>query len=138
MGDRVEGDKNVNTSESGQRSISIGGSAQGAIIITGDGNVIGDVSPHTSDRQTRSPVPTNKTLRQLVEDVLSDDELSDLCQDKFPKVYNQFTTGQTKPQRIRFLVEYVERQRENSKLLSAIEQINQAAYAEFIDNLDQD
>jgi Effector-associated domain 7 len=74
-------------------------------------------------------------VRKLVEDALSDEELSNLCQDEFRKVYNQFTTGQTKSQRIRLLVEHVERQREVQKLLVAIEQINPNAYAEFITNL---
>jgi SEFIR domain/Effector-associated domain 7/NB-ARC domain len=77
---------------------------------------------------------STKTLRQLVENALSDEELIDLCQDEFPKIFNQFTAGQTKPQRIRFLVEYAERQRETSKLLSEIERINPGVYAEFIDN----
>jgi Effector-associated domain 7 len=50
-------------------------------------------------------------------------------------VYSQFTTGQTKPQRIRSLVEYVDRQREVPKLLNEIERIDPNAYGYFIDNL---
>jgi hypothetical protein len=78
--------------------------------------------------------PSTKSIRQLVEDSLSDDDLSNLCQDEFPQVFKQFTTGQTKSHRIRLLVEYVERQRANPKLLNAIEQINSPIYQEFIDN----
>jgi esterase/lipase superfamily enzyme len=74
----------------------------------------------------------NKELRKLVTDALSDDDLSNLCQDEFLKVYGQFTTGQTKDHRIRLLVEHVERQREVQKLLNAIKEYNSNAYNDFI------
>jgi nucleoside phosphorylase len=74
-------------------------------------------------------------IRQLVEDALTDDDFSNLCQDEFPKVFKQFTTGQTKDQRIRLLVEYVNRQWEVPKLLNAIERTNPNAYGYFTDNL---
>ena len=63
-------------------------------------------------------------IYKLIEDALSDDDLSNLCHSNFPKVYNQFTTGQTKSQRIRLLIEYAQRQLEIPKLLQAIELIN--------------
>jgi nucleoside phosphorylase len=128
--DRVERNKNA----TGQGAVSIGGSAQGAIIITGNGNSIGNASQGAIEGQDRSSNPSSKSIRQLVEDALSDDELSNLCQDEFPKVYSQFATGQTKSHRIRLLIEYVERQREILKLLNAIERLNPNAYAESIDN----
>jgi nucleoside phosphorylase len=120
--------KNADTSASG--------SAQGAIIITGDGNVIGNPSPRTSDEQKQMPVFDTKSIRQLVEDALTDDELSDLCQDEFPKVFKQFTAGLTKSHKIRLLVEHVERQQETSKLLNAIERMNPKVYGESIDSLE--
>jgi SEFIR domain/Effector-associated domain 7 len=76
-------------------------------------------------------------IRQLIEGALSDDELSNLCQDKFSWVYNQFTSNQTRSQLIRLLCDHVKRQQENSKLLNAIEQINPAAYHDFIINNSQ-
>ena len=84
--------------------------------------------------KTSSPaaIPSTRSIRQLVEDALSDDLLSDLCQDEFPQVFKQFTTGQTKSHRIRLLVEYVERQRETSKLLNAVERVNSTAHQELI------
>jgi hypothetical protein len=96
----------------------------------------GNSSPDTKSSSTQAQ-PSVAQIRQLVENALSDDDLSNLCQDEFPKVYNQFTTGQTKPQRIRSLVEYVDRQREVPKLLNAIEKINPKAYAEFMKNSDR-
>jgi Effector-associated domain 7/NB-ARC domain/TIR domain len=95
-----------------------------------------DLSPDSSSNSETISQPAKPLLseiRQLVEDALSNDELINLCYD-FPKVYNQFTTGQTKTQRIRLLIEYVQRQREESKLLTAIESLNPNAYARFIDN----
>ena len=92
----------------------------------------------TSTPETKSSSPPAQPsvaqIRKLVEDALSDDDLSNLCQDEFLKVYNQFTTGQTKDQRIRSLVEYVDRQREVQNLLNAIEKINPNTYTEFMEN----
>jgi WD40 repeat protein len=86
-----------------------------------------------SDRTGNTAVIlSKKEIRQLIENALSDDDLSDLCHDDFPKVYSQFASGQTKSQRIRLLIEYIDRQRETSKLLSAIEQINPNAYRKFL------
>ncbi len=97
--------------------------------------------PHVRDSSPSIPsqtsIPTQHstaTIRQLVEYALRDDDLNNLCQDEFPKVFHQFITGQTKPQRIRLLVEYTDRQREVQKLLNAIEQINPTVYKEFIRN----
>ncbi len=101
-----------------------------------------DRGQNTQSSSSLNPSPTSMPkqpsmgqIRQLVEDALSDDELSNLCQDEFPKVYKQFTTGQTKDHRIRLLVEYVDRQREIPKLLNAIERTNPNAYGYFTDNL---
>jgi esterase/lipase superfamily enzyme len=74
----------------------------------------------------------SKEIRKLLEEALNDDQLLDLCQDEFPKVANLFTTGQTKSQRIRLFVDYVDRQREIPKLLAAIAEINSNAYHDFI------
>jgi nucleoside phosphorylase len=103
--------------------------------ITKNESVSGLKSNTDRDRNLlANTIPISK-IRQLVEDSLTDDDLSNLCQDEFPKVYNQFTSGQTKSHRIRSLVEYVERQREIQKLLNAIERINPNTYLYFTDNL---
>lgn len=72
-----------------------------------------------------------REIRKLINEALGDDELTNLCFDHFRPVYDKFTTGQVKPDRIRMLVEYAERQREIPKLLKAIEKINPKGYAEF-------
>jgi hypothetical protein len=60
-------------------------------------------------------------IRQLVEDKLSDDDLSKLCQDDFPKVYEQFATEQNKSQRVQLLIEYAQRHSGIKNLLNEIE-----------------
>jgi hypothetical protein len=92
---------------------------------------------HHQDLPMRSSSQTNSTLqssvasiRQLIVDELSDDNLSDLCLDNFLEVYNQFISGQTKSHRVRLLVDYVVRQREIPKLLNAIKHINPNVYRE--------
>lgn len=75
--------------------------------------------------------PPQKAVRQLVESALTSEEFEDLCEDEFQKVSGLFTTGQTKSQRIRLLVNYVYRQRTIQKLLNEIERINPTAFAEF-------
>jgi Leucine-rich repeat (LRR) protein/GTPase SAR1 family protein len=86
--------------------------------------------------ETIEPIePTKSTpplvlmnLRQLVEKALTDDELLNLCYDFEVAV----TQGQTKDQRIRALVEYIERKGEQSKLLTEIEQLNSNVYKEYL------
>jgi Leucine-rich repeat (LRR) protein/GTPase SAR1 family protein len=66
---------------------------------------------------------TPAEIRQLIDAALTDNDLSNLCYDEFPKVYSEFD-GKTRSAKIRDLVEYVNRQDEIPKLLRAIEQIN--------------
>jgi esterase/lipase superfamily enzyme len=73
-----------------------------------------------------------KEIRKLVDGALSDDDLQNLCQDDFPQVSAKFTSGQSKDQRVRALVEFVVRQIEIPKLLAAIKDVNPNAYAEFV------
>jgi pimeloyl-ACP methyl ester carboxylesterase len=68
-------------------------------------------------------------IHSLLEDALSDDDLHILCQTHFPKVYNQFTSGQTKNQKIQLLLDFSIRQQQEENLLQQIEIINQAAYS---------
>jgi hypothetical protein len=69
-------------------------------------------------------------IRKLIDSALGDDALQDLCFDHFRPVYEQFTSGQTKGDRVRRLVEYADRQREIPKLLIAIKKSNPKVYGE--------
>lgn len=117
-----------NTTASAPGSIAIGASAQGGIFITGDNNVVEGLLKNTTDQAAMS---NSQSIRQLLEDALSDEDLSNLCYEHFRKVYNKFTDKQTKDQRILLLAEYAERQLEVPKLLMKIEQINPNVYAKF-------
>jgi len=72
----------------------------------------------------------NKEVRQLIASALNDDQLQAICQDDFPRVFESFSSGQTKDQRVRLLVEFVIKQREIQKLLASIKELNPTAYAE--------
>ncbi len=48
-------------------------------------------------------------LRKLLEVAFSDEDLQNFCYDNFHPVYEQFTAGQFKGARIRFLIDYAKR-----------------------------
>jgi esterase/lipase superfamily enzyme len=73
-----------------------------------------------------------KEIRNLISTALDDDQFQNLCQDDFPQVFDKFTTGQSKDQRVRTLVEFVVKQREIPRLLAAIQDLNPNAYAAFV------
>ncbi|MEM8804892.1 MAG: NACHT domain-containing protein [Cyanobacteria bacterium P01_G01_bin.38] len=73
-------------------------------------------------------------IRELI-NKLGDDEFLNLCQDSFPSVDENFTSGQTKNERIRLLIDYVKRQDEVRKLLEEIKIINPNAFTEFEEHL---
>jgi hypothetical protein len=70
-------------------------------------------------------------IRQLLTTALSDEELGQLCMDHFPKVYEQFSTGMSKSQKIQRLLEHSSRHREIQKLLDLVRQANPAAFAAY-------
>ncbi|MEM8804893.1 MAG: alpha/beta hydrolase [Cyanobacteria bacterium P01_G01_bin.38] len=145
---------------SGERSVSVGGSVQGSTIITGDRNVVGNgnvnqqgnthLNVHNfSNFPIRHTIYSNvlkdeevegkhmstdnlKIIRQLVQEALGDDELLDLCQDDFPAVHYQFTSGQTKSARIRLLIGHATRHKEIPKLLACIREINPTVCNKFM------
>jgi esterase/lipase superfamily enzyme len=76
-------------------------------------------------------MPTIKEIRQLVE-TLNNEYFSSLCQDAFPRVYQNFADQQSRGQQNRELADHVMRQREIPELLAAIEEYNLSAYNDFI------
>jgi hypothetical protein len=67
--------------------------------------------------------PLLPAVHGLIRDRLTDDDFLDLCQQYFPAVDRQFTTGQTRGQRIRLLLDYVQTRRDLSALLAAVKAI---------------
>jgi Effector-associated domain 7 len=72
---------------------------------------------------------------KLIQECLSDDELQNLCLSYFPRVHNQFTTGQTKDHKIRLLVDYVSHHQEIPKLLEQIQKLNPTCHSQYADNI---
>ncbi|MBK6432537.1 SUMF1/EgtB/PvdO family nonheme iron enzyme [Candidatus Amarolinea dominans] len=70
-------------------------------------------------------------LRELLLTALSDDELTALTYHYFPPVANDFTTGQTRSQRVQLLVEYCERKMAQEPLLAQVKKINPARFAQY-------
>ena len=54
----------------------------------------------------------------------SDEELTIFCYDNFRPVYEEFTTGMSRTQKVQWLVESCERRGETEKLLAKIERAN--------------
>ncbi|MCH2050479.1 MAG: alpha/beta hydrolase [Trichodesmium sp. ALOHA_ZT_67] len=70
-------------------------------------------------------------IRELLNKDLPEEEFNDLVYDYFPDVYNQFTNGQNKKQRVRILIEYADKHREIEQLLEGIKNINPKVYQEY-------
>jgi small GTP-binding protein len=73
-----------------------------------------------------------KAIRKLMDHALDDDQLLGLCQESFPTVHHKFTAGQTKPQRVRLLLEHIQEHHEIPKLLAEIQELNPTVYAGFV------
>ena len=70
-------------------------------------------------------------IGKLLNEYLPEEEFNDLVYNYFPDVYNQFTNGQNKKQRVRILIEYADKHREIEQLLEGIKNINPKVYQEY-------
>lgn len=70
-------------------------------------------------------------VRKLIAAALEDEDLNILCLDHFPAVYEQFTVGQTKGQRVQLLIDHARRNGLLDELLDKVRQANPYQYAEF-------
>jgi nucleoside phosphorylase len=127
------GESNPITSEKIVESkINIGSSVQNSVVITGNSNVINYVFKNSLGQESEIRMPDRKTIRQLVEAALSNEDLSNLCQDDFPRVFKLFGENQSTGQRVRWLVDYVDKQNEIPKLLNAIQNLNPVVHSNFL------
>jgi hypothetical protein len=77
-------------------------------------------------------VPYNSAeIRKLLREGLSDQDLNDLCMDNFRIVYDQFSSGMTKQQKIHSLIEHCSRHNKFSQLLDLVKGLNPEKYAEY-------
>ena len=78
-------------------------------------------------------LPASKAIRDFLTAAFSDEELTTLCFDHFPEVYNSFSTGLTKGQKIQLLIEYGVRRAEWSALISALQNNRPRQFAAFFE-----
>ncbi|HRV96593.1 MAG TPA: hypothetical protein P5526_30840, partial [Anaerolineae bacterium] len=62
-------------------------------------------------------------IRKLLQNALSEEEFTSLCYDYFRPVYEQFSAGMSRPQKIQRLLEYCERQGKFDDLLAQVRAI---------------
>ncbi len=72
-------------------------------------------------------------IKSLIRDALSDDDFQNLVQDNYSKIYNSFTTGQGREERIRAIVEHIEKYYEVNDFLLLIKAVNPRAFNKFED-----
>jgi hypothetical protein len=70
-------------------------------------------------------------IRDLLAAAFSDEELTTLCFDHFPSVYEEFSSGMSKPQKIHHLVEHCQRHLLFDQLLALVREHNPAQFAHF-------
>lgn len=85
-----------------------------------------ELPPGEADRRWNTAV-----IRDLLSTGFSDEELNVLCFDTFPAVYENFTTGMSKRQKIQMLLEHCLRQGQVADLLQSVKQQNPVQYDEF-------
>jgi hypothetical protein len=71
------------------------------------------------------------TIRQLLNAAFDDEELTTLCFDYFRDVYEAFSTGMSKHDKIQRLIEHCERQRRFDELLTHVKERNPHQYRRF-------
>ncbi len=111
------------------------------INIVGDGNVVGNhSSSHVSKGSTPATTsPSNDwntaAIRDLLSAAFSDDELTTLCFDHFPTLYEEFGTGMSKRQKIQLLLAHCVRRDRLDDLVRLVKEMNPAQYRRFAGRL---
>ena len=75
--------------------------------------------------------PIHVRARKFLQEFFSDEELTNFCFDYFPQVYNDFTTGMPKSQKVRMVVENSQRRGRIEELLAALERERPKSYPNF-------
>ncbi len=71
-------------------------------------------------------------IRKLLNAVFNDEDLTDFCQDNFSTVFDNFSTGMSKNQKIRILLDFSKRNLKFALLLKLIKEINSEQYQKFV------
>jgi len=93
-------------------------------------------APAATAPQAANPVTWNRSaIRQLLGDAFNDEELTTLCFDHFPAVYEAFGSGMSKGDKILRLLDYCVRREQVAQLLAAVQTANPAQYRRHEDRL---
>ena len=96
-------------------------------------NVAGDYDPSALRAVTSAGAEgwNSAAIRDLLTAAFDDGELTTLCFDYFPAVYEDFSTGMSRGDKIQRLLAYCLRQGQVERLLDQVRQRNPAQYARF-------
>jgi hypothetical protein len=97
---------------------------------------LAQINPTATASQAATPVTWNRSaIRQLLGDAFNDEELTTLCFDHFPAVYEAFGSGMSKDDKILRLLDYCVRREQVEALLAAVQTANPAQYRRYADRL---
>lgn len=88
----------------------------------------------TNSEKTENPKKQEYIIgnvRKLLNNAFSDDSFNDFCMDNYENVYKQFSSGQSKNQKVRLLVEYVHSNMIIGELLEFVKSENLNQYKTF-------
>ena len=89
-------------------------------------------APAATAPQAANPVTWNRSaIRQLLGDAFNDEELTTLCFDHFPTVYEAFGSGMSKGDKILRLLDHCVRREQVAQLLAAVQTANPAQYRRY-------
>jgi len=91
--------------------------------------------PAPSSQPAPAPAWDTAVVRELAMTAFNDEELTTFCYDNFRPVYEEFTTGMSRTQKVQRLVETCDRRGEMAKLLARVERANPYQYNRFKDHL---
>ena len=92
-------------------------------------------TPPPAPPSPAQPAYNTAAVRELLLAVFSDEELTNFCFDNFRPVYEEFTTGMGRTQKVQLLVAYCERRGQMAELLARVGRANPYQYARFRDRL---
>ncbi len=81
--------------------------------------------------QASAKIHNTAAIRDLLNAAFGDEELTTMCFDRFPTVYNNFGTGMSKGQKIQQLLDYCIRREQIPALLEQIQARNPAQFARY-------
>ena len=116
-----------------------GGVASGAGGVAVGGNVTGNIyiGVPAPDPHDDAPPPARASswntavVRELLSAAFNDQEVTTLCFDHFRPVYEDFSSGMSKGDKVQRLLDYCERHDEVAQLVALVRDANPAQYARF-------